>query len=62
MKVFNIICQVIIYASLSFSLVMFIYYKFRQHKDKKDTLAKMQQEEIDKEINDEERQDDKKEQ
>lgn len=52
MNVFNVICQVIFYSCLAFSLVMFIYYKIRQHNDRKKKLAQLQQEEIEKEIKD----------
>lgn len=52
MKVFNVICQVIFYSCVAFSLVMFIYYKIRQHIDRKRKLAQLQQEELDKEIKD----------
>lgn len=58
MQVFNVICQVIFYSCLAFSIVMLIYYKIRKHLDMKKKLAEVQQQEIDKEISkDEERQD-----
>lgn len=50
MQVFNVICQVIFYGCFAFSLGMFIYYKIRQHRDRKKKLSQLQQEEINQEV------------
>ena len=55
MNVFNIICQVIFYSCLAFSVVMFVYYKIRQRKERKKKLNEISQEEVKESIDNEQK-------